>query len=312
MPVIAGPTTPYVTPQVLLSAPTGISWSTIPQYKATVAQQQAEQFNICQRATSMVDTACNNVLRATIDTEQLYGPDFRITVNGYSGVARIELSRFPVTQVLGGQWSPAMTFPPSWQPIAANLFMVERPPIGIYGTSAPSASGDGGQAVMLAPGYITWFNGRNGNVIQVTYVNGWPHTSLTQASTSGASAIQVDDCTGWAPAAIGGQGATGIMYDGNNQETITCIGASAQSGPGVLALQSPTTYAHAPGVMVSTLPGQVIQAAILFSAAEALVRGATATTINTIGGGSEPSVAADHYSMQTLARELCLPYRRVI
>ena len=45
--------TPYCTPNELVSAPTGISWSTIPPYKGTTpAQQTAEQVNILGRATA--------------------------------------------------------------------------------------------------------------------------------------------------------------------------------------------------------------------------------------------------------------------
>lgn len=303
--------TPYITPQVLLNAPTGISWSTIPSLEASPAAQWGEQYNICARATSMVDAATNNILRSTIDQERMYVPDFRGTVNRYTQVARVELSRFPVTQVLGGQVSNAAQFPPQWQPIPATAFMVEKPPIGLYGTSVPSSSAYGGQAVMIAPGYVSWFNGRQGYVLEVTYVNGWPHTSLTAGATAGAMAIQVDDCTGWAPVQAGQAGARGVVFDATNQETVSCTGASAQSGPGILTLSAPLSYTHAQGVMISTLPSQIIEAAILYATAEALIRGATATAINVLGGG-EPGGGSDHFTLQSLAKELCSAYRRVI
>jgi hypothetical protein len=304
--------TPYVTPEVLLSAPTGIAWKTIPGQKSTPAQQQAEQFNICHRATSMVDNACNNVLRATIDVEQMYGPDFRMTVNGYTGVTRVELSRYPVTQVIGGQWSNAAQFPPQWQAMAADLFAVEKLPIGIYDQSAPSSQGAGGQSVLIAPGYITWFNGRNGMVLQVTYVNGWPHTALIAPAAAGATTVSVDSCTGWGPVSGGTGGAAGVIYDGGDQESVSCVSASASAGAGTLTLAAGLAYAHPAGTMISSLPGQLIQATILFAAAEALIRGATATTINTVSGVASPTVGADHYELQSLAHELCMPYRRVI
>src|SRR5271170_3440588 len=123
MPVaVSGPLTPYITPAILTAAPTGISWRTIPTSKSTPAEQQAEQMNICLRATSMVETAANNVLRATVDTETLYGPDFRVTVNQNTGNCRLLLSRYPVTQVLGGQFANAATFPPQWVAVAGNQF----------------------------------------------------------------------------------------------------------------------------------------------------------------------------------------------
>jgi hypothetical protein len=304
--------TPYVTPYVLQNAPTGISWKSIPSRDATPPQQQAEMQNICIRATSMIDTICNNVLRATVDTEQMYGPDFRMTVNRYTQVTRIELSRYPITQVLGGQYSNAAQFPPQWIPLAADLFMVERPSVGIYGTSSPAWAADGGQSILVAPGYLTWLNGRQGFVIQVTYVNGWPHASMTAAADIGDQDIQVDDVCGWAPSEPGGTGATGIVYDGANQETIQVLASSASQGPGVLTLSAPLQAAHDGDIMVSALPAQIIQAAILFATSEALVRGATATTINTIAGGSDPTVGAGHYELSAMAHELCMPFRRVI
>lgn len=310
---VTGPVTPYVTPAILTNAPTGIAWRTIPSVKADPSAQLAEQMNICVRATAMVDTACNNVLRATIDTETLTGPDYRITINPNTLIARLLLSRYPVTSVLSGQWAPTQAaFGGSFQTLPASQFIVERPPIGLYGTSAPSASGDGGQSVLLAPGNISWQNGRNGCIIKVTYVNGWPHASITASAAQGAMSVQVDDCTGWAPPAGSTIGAAGTIYDGTDQEAVTCTGASAQSGPGTLTLGSGLTYAHGAGTVISALPGQIMQATILFAVSEALIRGATATTINSIAGTGSPTGSADHFELKMLARELCMPYRRMI
>jgi hypothetical protein len=310
--VVAGPTTPYITPQILTNAPTGISWRTIPRSNATPDEQQAEQLNLCQRATAMIESATNNVLRATVETETLPGPDFRITVNQYTQVVRVELSRYPVTQVLGGQVSNRAAFPRQYSPIPANQFDIERPVLGVYGTSSPSAAGDGGQAVVLAPGYIDWFNGRQGYQLQVQYVSGWPHTSLTAAADASTTSVSVDDCTGWAPVTTGGQGATGIIYDGNNQETVTVTAASATSGPGVLVLSSGLQFEHGTGTVLSALPGSVIWAAVLFATCEALTRGATATTIQTISGAAEPAAAAGHHAMHAKAHMLIAPYRRIV
>jgi len=308
---IAGPLTPYITPQILLNAPTGISWKTIPAIDATPAEQAAEQMNLCQRATSMVETCTNNILRATVDTESLYGPDFRITVNRDTYVTRAELSRYPVTQVLGGQSSYAGAFPPQWTVIPASQFAIERPVIGIYGSSAPSNSGDGGQSVLIAPGYVDWFYGRRGYLLQVTYINGWPHCSLTAAVTAGSSTIEVDDCTGWAPVTAGGQGAGGIILDGDDQEAATVTAATAQSGPGTLTLGAPLSFGHGAQVVFTTFPQQVILAAIFFATAQALVRGATATTIQSISGTGQ-ATASGHYELIKTGEELLWPYRRMI
>lgn len=308
---IVGPGTPYVTPEMLRSAPTGISWGTIPKRDATASAQRAEMLNMCQRATSAVDTQCNQVIRATIDTEQLTGPDFRITVPTGSGVARIMLSRWPVLYVTGGQIAPTNQFPRSWTSIPANMFDVATPIIGIYGTNSPSDAGDGGNAVLLAPGIINWANGRNGCTLRTTYVNGWPHAGLTADVVAGATSILVDDCTGWGPVEVNGQGATGSIRDGENQETVTCVSTSVTSGPGTIELATPLVNDHSSGVVVTTIPGNIEWATILYASAQALTRGATSTGVQSVspgptGGSTGAQALRDH------ADKLCRAYARVI
>jgi hypothetical protein len=62
--------------------------------------------------------------------------------------------------------------------------------------------------------------------------------------------------------------------------------ASVTSGPGTLTLSSALNFTHASGVIVTSLPQSVIDAMILFSAAEALQRGATSTTVHQLPGGA--------------------------
>lgn len=185
------------------------------------------------------------------------------------------------------QIAPNNVFPRRWTSIPAGQWDIEVPAIGLYGSSAPSAAADGGQAIILPPGWINWANGRNGWLVRVQYINGWPHTSLTSDATAGAAVLQVDDCTGWAITNEWGQtGAAGLMYDSGFQETGQVLAASVAAGPGTLALSSPLVYDHDAGTMFTTLPQSVIDAMILYSAAEALQRGATSTTIHAIPGGS--------------------------
>jgi hypothetical protein len=258
------------------------------------------------RATAMIDAYCNQVLRATIDTETVSGPHFRLTVQN-NGNARVILSRWPVTQIISGRW--AHNSPPyQWTPIGAQYMVPEVPPIGIYGTSAPSASGDGGQAVIIGSG-AGW--GRRGIVVEITYVNGWPHAGITASANAGDAALAVDDCTGWAPVTPGGQGAAGTVFGAGTQELVTCTAASATSGPGILTLASALAYDHVPGTLVSSLPQQVQWAAINFAVAQALTRGATATTVQSVsgaaaGGGRGPE------DLSGEAELLCHPFRRTV
>jgi len=310
-----GPLTPYVTPELLTSAPTGISWSSIPPGRGTTpAQQLAEQANICARATGEADTYCNQVLRATLDTEIQQGPDFRITVQNGTGNGRFILQRWPVLQIVSLAVSPNV-FPRQYAILPTNAYDIEHPVIGVYGSSAPSAAGEGGQSIVFAPGWVNWALGRNGYVVKCQYINGWPHTSLTAPTSAGATTLQVDDCTGWAVTseALGVTGATGTVFDSGSQEVAHVTAASAVAGPGSLTLSAPLQYAHAAGVMVSTLPQSVIWAVILYGSSIALTRGATATTVQTIpGGGGSTAGVKSPADLAGEAELLLDPFRRTV
>lgn len=307
---IVGPGTPYITPAMLLAAPTGISWNSIPRTTATPAERYAEQLNICVRATSAVNGYCNQPLRATLDVETFYGPgDFRCQ-NLPNGVTRLLGSRSPVASIVSGRVSAATSFPASWQDVAADQFRPEKPLIGVYGSSAPGGSGEGGQGILMAPGWVTWAAGRMATMVEVTHINGWPHASLTQPATAGTNGLHIDEIVGWL-------GAAGVIYDDDGQEFVQVTAVTpaingAVTGPGTLTLASPLTYNHDPGVLVSSLPGSVQMASIYFAVAHALTRGATATAVQSIGGSSSgggPSTTADYTD---LAEKLVHTYRRTI
>lgn len=309
--VSVGHGTPYVSPAILRAAPTGIVWNTVgAAARPDDQQQENEQANLCYRATSMINGFCNQPLRATIDIETLYGPgDFRFNIQP-NGNARLLMSRSPVTDVLGGRISAAMAFPASFSPVSGANFKIERPLVGVYGTTAPGGSGDGGQAVLMAPGWATWVGASYGWQVEVTYVNGWPHGSLLSGATSGQSVIRVDDCTGWGPPMGYSTGAAGTIHDPGNQEEIAVLAASAQSGPGTLTLSAPLAYDHPGGCIVTTLPPSIMQAAILFAVSQALVRGATATTIQSVPGSASGGRSSMDYARE--AEMLVQPYKRVI
>lgn len=313
-PLPVGPLTPYVSPAMLTAAPTGISWSTIPSIKnSSFVQQQAEQYNICQRASAQADGYCNQVLRATADTEYVQGPDYYVTYQQYTGNTRIILQRWPVLAITAAQVSLNSAFPRQWQSIPAGNWDIERPVMGVYGSSSPSGAGGGGQAILLAPGNTSWCAGRKGFVLKISYVNGWPHTSLTGTAVAGATTVTVDDCTGWAVTTASGiTGAVGNIYD-TEQEAVQVVSASAPSGPGTLTLSAGLTFNHAQGAVLTTVPATIQWACILFATAIALTRGATATTIHTIPGGGAPAPALKGPDSLVAEGELLLhPFRRTI
>ena len=313
-PGITGPLTPYVVPgDALIGWPVGVDFSTIPMgTTVTEGQKTAALYNMCQSSTQQVDSYCNQPLRATLTTETQSGPDYYLTVQVGSGLGRMELQRWPVTQIISVQVAASAGFPRQWTTLPAGFWDIEKPAQGLYGTNAPSGAGEGGQAILIAPGYVNWCNGRNGLRVQVQYMHGWPHAGLTAAGSASTSSLVVDDCTGWAPpgtnsAANSTFGATGVIYDGASQETIQCTAATATAGPGTLTLSSPLNYTHAAGVMVSALPADVIWASALFTGADALTRGATTTVVRNITGHAGGPSGADELRIDA---ELKLrPYR---
>lgn len=308
-----GPLSPYVTPEMLTSAPTGISWSTIPPGSGvTPAMRFAEQANLCARATAEADEYCNQLLRATLDTEILRGPGYRLTVRG-SGVARLMLSRWPITGIVSVQVAADAVFPRQWTTVPSGFYEPEVPTIGIYGSSAPAGDAQGGQAIILAPGYVSWALGRGGFITQTQYYNGWPHCGLTANASVGDRAITVDDCTAWGITTpfSGVTGAVGTFFDTGQQEISKITGTSAVTGPGTLTLAAPLQFAHAAGTLFSTLPQSVMWGVILLATSLALTRGATSTTVQTIPGGSGGG-GGKSADLIKQAQAILTPFKRII
>lgn len=310
-PAILSPGTPYLTPDLLVREPVGVAWSSLVPRNASSSQDlNVILADICQQATGLADGYCNQVLRATSNTELLTGPNFRVTVSNSTGVARCLMSRAPILQITSVQVAPASAFPRQWTTVPSGLYEPEVAVLGVYGSSSPADSADGGQAIYIAPGYVGWGLGRDGYRIQITYVNGWPHTSLTAKASAGTNTLTVDDCTGWAPVTQGGQGAVGIIFDGGLQEAVTVTSASASSGPGTLTLAANLGYNHNAGVMLSTMPPQIRWACALLAASQALTRGATTTTIHSTGGGSSAGSKAPE-DLAAEAELILAPFRRI-
>jgi hypothetical protein len=291
--------TPYITPSMLIAAPTGAPWNIVPWSKATAPEKLAEQTNVCWRATSVVDTYVNQELRATVGVEQLYGPrNSRVGVQRGTGNGLLVMRRWPVTQVLAIQVSPNQCWPRQWSTVPSDRYEIEHPLINTLSDTASATGPDGGTSIVIAPGQLGmgasngygWGYGAGGLAFQVSYVNGWPHTSLTEPAEEGATTISVDDVTGWT-------GASGFVYDGAETETVSGLSVSAtnplvlpndvgtaQSGPGTVTLSSPLANAHAVGVVVSALPANVLWAVALAATSQVLESGMTSISAQSLSG----------------------------
>lgn len=309
---------PYITPSILNDAPTGCAWTIIPEPGASDAATQAEQLNICIRATSIVDTFCNQVLRATIDNEPLTGPGApRVGIEPGTGNGLLCMRRWPVIDVLAIQIAPNATFPRVWSTVPAGQYEPQFPLINQFADSAAATAPDGGSMIVVAPRFVTWDYGRNGQRILVSYTNGWPHASLTVPALAGEQFVAVDDVTGWA-------GASGFAYDGSNTEYVSVLSVSAnspvalpngvgtaQSGPGTLTLSTPLGFGHDAGVLVSALPANVMQATILAAAEQALESGIESITIQSMPG-AQTSSGQGSAGLATMYEKFLQPYRRIV
>lgn len=277
----------------------------------------------------MVDTYTAQVLRATVDNEQLTGPGAP-RFGFLPGTDQFELSmrRWPISEILAIQY--AVNRPPlTWNTVSSSAYLIGQPLIGQYTDTASATAPDGGWSIQLDSGSLCagsarfggsfvgrgW--GRNALRLLVSYTNGWPHTSLTANASVGASSVDVDDVTGWV-------GASGFVYDGASTEqvSVTAVAANtplplpngvgtAQTGPGTLTLSSPLAFAHDAGVLVSALPANVMQATILIATSQVLDSGIESISAQTLSG----STSLGGKGVQDLIgqiKDLLNPYRRVV
>jgi hypothetical protein len=264
---------------------------------------------MCQIATSMVDSRCNQILRSTSQTETLRGPGgYRVNTH-QNGTTRLELSQWPITAITAIQVASASTLPYQWKSVTTGQWAIDRPALLTTSSSIAADMGTGGQAIFIGPGWVN--GGRGSTVIETTYTAGWPHCGITKQANAGDGVLNVDDCTGWAPVPPSTQGGVGVIQDNaGGQEPVTVLASSVATGPGVLTLSGPLQYAHAPGILLSCLPGQVQWASALYAASQALTRGSTSTTIQTTRGGSSRSTGGGA-SLKMQADQMLAPFRRV-
>lgn len=271
--------TPYLTAAMLLARPLGISWTGIPSLTASGPEQTAQLEQECQTATSAVDRYARQPLRSTISTEQETGPGQpRVAVDRTTGVLTLVTRRWPVVAVEAVQFAPAPpwgSWPPAWAAVPRGQWNIRHPPVISAGpvTGPPS----GGNVIDVTPGFVDWCHGRSGWNVMWSYQSGFgPHTSLTADAEAGATSVAVDDVTGWA-------GVTGWAYDSVRTEAVEVssvaaasppalpgVGGTVQAGPGTLTLSPPLQYAHPAGTVLSALTADILRAAALQAAVQAL------------------------------------------
>lgn len=282
--------TPYITPKVLLATNYGVDWKSFPRQGASSEDQLAAQLDACWKATSEADAVANQSLRAGVDTETEFGPDLAVTVPG-NGWARMRMTRSPVLRVVGAAAGPAAATPPvALSPIPATSLVVEHGGQHQTGTIVPAGGSPSPTTILVAPGYVSWALGRNGYMLQVTTVSGFPVAGIDAAAAAGDTEIHVDDVSGWWDPDQG-LGAAGTVADPPTREDVSVSGMTpdvpgAISGPGTLTLAAPLQFPHVPlvggltgpdqRVLLTAMPQTLQNAVLYFATYFGLMRGSAA------------------------------------
>lgn len=282
--------TPYLTLAEFQDAPTGIDIDNL-VVGGNQAAQDAELENVIARASSWIDTFCNQVLGATTETEQgrtrIKGDGNIIIHPRYSPI--IALTAFNYGTIIGQMTAIA---DPSTAWIEDTQIIIPYSNLmNTYTSEGPLQFGFPG-----SPGSTVYVN--------YTYVNGYAN-ALINTATAGQSSLTVQDATG----IVAGQVLK--IYDGMDSELVT-VANTYTFGSTTVPLTSTLNYSHSNGISISALPPAVKEAAILATTAFLKVRGDNALAMTVGSRPGEASAGSQHIGEDLmLAQDLLLPYRRI-
>jgi len=296
----------YLTVVELLNAPLGLALRSVPPGSAggpagvTGQQTYEELTNIILRASALADSHCQQVLGATVDSEEKWTGSGLAGID-HNGYLWVHTDYWPLLTVESFQYAYPATGGTAWTSVAVTELILFRERI-VY----PSAFPQRGMPPLR---------------VQYTYLNGWPNTLLTSPLVTGATLLPVADATGMVP------GSRLTVYDEGNTEQVSVAGNwSAVTGPANVALTAGTMFAHTPivrpaaapaqpyDVAVSALPADVKQAVLLICKALLEVRGANALVMGRTGGisGNLPPAQPAAAKIPLEAQQVLDHYRRLL
>lgn len=284
-------TVPYLTLEEYKAAPTAIDLDNLVFNSQDPEIQDNELRNVIARASSWMDTFCNQVLGATVETEQQrsrYSGDGSIRFHPRFSpiVALTEFNYgYPTNMATLGDCSIA------W--IEDMEIIIPNANLGNWTSQGPLSFGS--------------YNGGPGNQVflNYTYVAGYTNTTLASNAVAGTSSIIVANGTG----IIAGQMLT--LYDGMNTELIT-VASTYVFGATSVPLTRPLVNAHALGASVSALPPAIKEAAILITTAFLKVRGDSSMTMMVTTQPTMATAGADKFSDEMkMAADILTTYARI-
>lgn len=282
---------PYLTANEYRNAPTAIDIDNLVFNSSDPDVQESELVNVIARASSWIDTHCNQILGATTETETQRS---RLRNDG------------------------TIAFHPRYNPIIAltNL-SVGSYPGQMYAVQNPGAAWLEDQQVIFPYSNMAWNWSSQGPLafggpgvsgqqvyLQYTYVNGYANTRVVEAIEA-ESTMTVEHGTGITA------GLKMKIYDGMYSEDVM-VADTYEFGSEIVPLTRPLVYNHSVGVSVSALPPAIKEAAILATTAMLKVRGDNSLTM---GVGTQPSQSfSDTQNIAGdlgMAMDLLKPYRRI-
>ena len=284
-------TVPYLTLEEYKAAPTAIDLDNLVFSSQDPEVQDNELRNVIARASSWMDTYCNQTLGATVETEQQRS---RVSTDGsirfhprFSPIVALTEFNYgyPTNMASLGDCSIA------W--IEDQQIIIPNANLGNWTSQGPLSFGS--------------YNGGPSNTVflNYTYVAGYANTTFSSLSVVGASAITVQDATG----IVAGQMLT--IYDGINTENVT-VASTYTYGSLTIPLTGSLLYPHALGSSISALPPALKQAAVLVTTAFLKVRGDSSMTMMVSTQPSMATPGSDRYADELkTAASILDTYRRV-
>ena len=284
---------PYLTTTEYRNAPTAIDIDNLVFNTIDPEAQDNELANVIARASSWVDTYCNQVLGATYETETQRS---RISPDG--------------TIKFHPRYSPIIALTDFWygNP-STNLYQAQDCSIAWLENSQVIFPYANLSTTFTSQGPIQFgFPSTQGQVVYLkyTYVNGFPNDLIVTA-VQGASTLTVQTGVGITA------GNHLKIYDGIYSENVT-VANNYVFGSTTVPLTSPLLYSHSAGVSISALPPAIKEAAILATTAMLKVRGDNSLTmaVGTLPSqATTPQVQASINDDMSMAMALLAPYRRI-
>jgi len=250
-PTTHGFSTPYLTNAEYTNAPTAIDIDNLVFNSSDPAIQASELTNVISRASSWIDSYCNQVLGATLETETQRS---RIGSDGYIKWHPRYSPVIALTALQYGNPSTNLISAPDVSQAWIEDQQILYPYANLFGASSSQGP--------------LQFGFPSGNGTQVylkyTFVNGYANTTINTA-VAGQSSLTV----------ASGLGITDGMqlkiYDGMYSENVT-VADSYTFNSTTVPLTAPLVNSHASGVSISALPPAIKEAAILVTTSMLKVR----------------------------------------